>query len=73
MRPDATPAREGREQDTMTTSTYRSIFHRDGTVTLWHVYRQQWVRLAADAISDETLATLSQRERVRILRMREAR
>ena len=50
----------------MTTST----FHRDGTITLWHVYRQQWVRMAATAISDETLATLSQRERARALRMR---
>ena len=47
-----------------------TTFHRDGTITLWHVYRQQWVRLAAAAISDETLATLSHRERARVLRMR---
>lgn len=39
-------------------------YHRDGSVTLWNVYNQQWERL--DEPSDRILASLnvSQRERV---------
>jgi hypothetical protein len=49
---------------------YRTTYHRDGTVTLWHVYRQAWVRLHVRDISDDTLATLSHTERRRIETMR---
>ena len=48
----------------------RTRYHRDGTVTLWDIYRQQWRRLPADAISAEMLATLSDAERIRIARMK---
>lgn len=48
----------------------KTRYHRDGTVTLWDIYRQQWRRLPADAISAEVLATLSDAERRRIARMK---
>ena len=41
-------------------------YHRDGDVSLWDVYRQQWARLRADDISDTTLATLRSDERHKI-------
>ena len=44
-------------------------FHRDGSVTIWNVYRQQWVRTSASAVTAETLATLTDAERNRIRRM----
>ncbi len=53
-----------------TMSAYATTYHRDGTVTLWDIYAQQWARLAVERISDETLATLSHAERARIARMR---
>jgi hypothetical protein len=43
--------------------------HRDGTVTFWNVYTQQWERLCAMDISDDTLATLPHEERERIIRL----
>lgn len=54
----------------MTSDPYRTTFHHDGSVTIWSVYRQQWERLDVSDLSDETLATLSPRERARIARMR---
>ena len=44
-------------------------YHRDGTVTFWSVYLQQWRRVAAERISDADLVTLSNAERLRIGRM----
>ena len=45
------------------TDPYRSTLHRDGTVTVWDVYSQQWERHSD--LSDEILATLgSERDRV---------
>lgn len=46
---------------------YRSTFHRNGDVTLWDCFQQQWVRLDAAEVSDRTLATLPWRERNRII------
>lgn len=54
---------------TQSTRPYRTRFHRDGTVTLWSVYHQQWERWDAAAVSEGTLATLPKRERDRIGRM----
>ena len=48
---------------------YRTIFHRDNSVTLWHVYMQQWVRLPARGISNAILATLPNSERARICKL----
>ena len=42
--------------------------HRDGTVSYWHVWDQQWVREPASQVSDRVLATLCDSERTRILR-----
>ena len=53
-----------------TSSTYRTTYHHDGTVTLWDVYAQAWQRLDVTTIAAETMATLSQAERARIERMR---
>jgi hypothetical protein len=55
-----------------TRAPYATTYHRDGTVTLWHVYEQAWQRIDVREISDETLATLSLAERRRIARMAEA-
>lgn len=51
------------------TNHYRTVFHRDGSVTLWHVYLQRWVRLPARGISRAILATLPSTERARILKL----
>ena len=47
-------------------SPYATTYHRDGTVTLWDVYAQTWMRLPACRISDKIMATLSDSERRRI-------
>jgi hypothetical protein len=50
-------------------SNYKTTHHRDGTVTLWSVYRQSWQRIAAEDVSDETLSTLPADERAKIRAM----
>lgn len=47
-------------------TTYRTILHRDGTVTYWSVYCQQWVRRVS-RVPDKDLAAMSRRERHRVL------
>lgn len=52
----------------MTTKTpkspYATTFHRDGTVTVWDVHQQQWVRTSRP--SDQILASCSSdRERIK--------
>ena len=44
----------------------KTKFHRDGTVTVWDVYLQQWTRTAHP--SDAVLASLMPRERDRVIR-----
>lgn len=44
----------------------KTTYHRDGSVTLWDVYQQQWVR--SSAFSDEVYASLGAGERARVLR-----
>lgn len=39
---------------------------KDGNVTFWSVYEQQWKTVYASLIMDRDLATLTQRERDRI-------
>lgn len=46
--------------------TGRTTYHRDGTVTLWDVYQQQWVRQAG--FSDAVYASLDDKDRTRVLR-----
>ena len=53
----------------MNNTQYRTIYHRDGTVTVWDVYQQRWTRLPASQVRDEVLASLPARERDRIMRM----
>ena len=50
-------------------TTYRTTYHRDGTVTYWDVWIQGWRRRLAKDIGSITLATLSPDERRRIGRM----
>jgi hypothetical protein len=58
---------------------YSTKFHRDGTVTLWNVYTQQWERHEAVALVEQCerpfgnllLPTLTAQERARIERMAE--
>jgi exonuclease I len=48
--------------------TIQNIYHDDGTITVWHVYRQQWTRgYAMDLAGDHRLmASLSAEERAAI-------
>ena len=56
---------------------YKTKFHRDGTVTVWNVYNQQWERIEAQTLVDQCkepfgnliLPTLPQQDRARIERM----
>jgi len=43
---------------------FASTLHRDGTVTIWNIYAQEWVR--TEAPSDQILASLSRDERDKI-------
>ena len=55
----------------------KTTFHRDGTVTTWDVFAQQWTRISARALVDQCehphgnliLPTLPAAERKRIDRM----
>ncbi len=49
-------------------SNYKTTYHRDGTVTYWNVYAQQWRRVKASDMSAENLATMDNEERARIER-----
>ena len=40
--------------------------HRDGTVSYWSVYRQQWTREDRDRIEDRERAAMPEHERRRI-------
>jgi len=51
---------------TKNTDPYRTTFHRDGTVTIWDVYTQSWLRTSRPR--DEVLASCSPQERDRIIR-----
>lgn len=45
---------------------FKTTYHRDGSVTLWNVYTQQWERTSKP--SDHVLASLSYGERRRVCR-----
>ena len=45
---------------------YRTTYHRDGTLTVWDVYRQQWVRTPSP--SDQVLASMRPADRDRAIR-----
>jgi len=44
----------------------RNTYHRDGTVTYWSVYQQQWVRHAMNVPAKE-LAAMSSRVRKKVI------
>ena len=50
-------------------STYKTKFHRDNTVTFWNVYEQRWNRTPAKRISDQDLASMSESDRKRVIKM----
>lgn len=45
----------------------KTTYHRDHTVTLWDVLTQSW-RMRVSYLSPAVLATLSERERARVVR-----
>ena len=45
---------------------FRTVYHQDGTVTVWNVYAQAWQRTAEP--SDRILASLTTEERARVVR-----
>lgn len=45
----------------------KTTYHRDGTVTYWSVYNQQWVRHAS-TVPDAELAAMGSDERDKVLR-----
>lgn len=56
---------------------YKTKFNRDGTVTVWNVYEQQWQRISATKLwqcrgNNPLLPTLPQSDRRRIERMASA-
>jgi hypothetical protein len=50
----------------MKTNNYKTKFHKDGTITIWNIFRQQWERRQADQISFDVLASVGNIERKRI-------
>jgi len=44
----------------------QTTYHRDGSVTHWDIYRQQWMRQSH--LSDEVLASMGTTERERVQR-----
>jgi len=51
----------------MTATNYRTVYHRDGSVTYWSVYRQQWVR-RTDWVPMSELAAMTRDERNRVIK-----
>ena len=49
----------------MTKKTFATTYHRDGRVTYWSVYNQQWVR-RAEYVPDEELAAMNDTEREKV-------
>jgi hypothetical protein len=45
----------------------KTTYHRDGTVTYWSVFLQQWVK-RANSVPDVELAAMSANERVKVLK-----
>lgn len=52
---------------TTTQDLYATTYHTDGTVTVWDVYSQQWLRRIGRP-NDRILASLSPEERERVIR-----
>ena len=46
--------------------TGRTTLHRDGTVTTYNIFREQWQR--GRRVSDRVLASMGEEERRRVLR-----
>lgn len=49
-----------------TRSEYATRYHRNGTVTVWDVYQQQWLRQVG-IVPSAVLATLTHEDRERVL------
>jgi hypothetical protein len=47
-------------------NNYKTKFHKDGTITIWNIYLQQWERHQADQIPNDVLASVGDIERDRI-------
>lgn len=45
----------------------KTVCHRDGTVSYWSVYRQQYMERQC-IVPDDELAAMSEDERVRVIR-----
>ena len=45
----------------------RTTCHRDGTVTFWSVYQQEWIRRTS-LVPDQELAAMSEQERAKAQR-----
>ena len=45
---------------------YKTIFHRDKTITVWNIFTQSWLR--TNNPSDRLLSSLNEQERNRILK-----
>lgn len=48
-------------------NNFNSTFHRDGSVTIWNIFQQQWKRYRT-VPSNEVLASLDHKERDRVIR-----
>jgi hypothetical protein len=48
-------------------TAFDTKYHTDGSVTVWNVYHQTWLRCQPSALSDRVLASLSSEERAKVL------
>jgi len=46
----------------------KNKYHKNGDVSFWNVYRQEWMRINANCITDNLLATMNDVQREQIAR-----
>lgn len=49
--------------------SYGTTLHKDGTVSYWNVFTQQWERTHAGNIPDDVIASLPTADRPRIAKL----
>ena len=49
--------------------TIKTKYHRDGSITYWSIFRQEWVVCSCmELLPDEELASMNEGERVRVIK-----
>jgi hypothetical protein len=42
---------------------FKTIHHKGGRVSIWNIYKQQWIQTHASFVTDNILATLPDKDR----------